>query len=133
MEDVTPILRRVGRLCESLESDAELRDEIEGAGFPSRGWEDLADAIRAGSAEALAKLLDAVEDAAAAAGLDGITYPNREFRPLPGDLPEFRTISGWRCPHRHRCGRVHSATDSAGLRECAVTGDALTWISVDSG
>jgi len=131
MEDLTPVLRRVGQLCASLESDAELRDEIERAGFSSRNWADLADAIRIGSPDALTALLDAVEDAAVAAGLDGITYPTREFRPLSNGLPRFQTISGWRCPHVHRCGRVYPTADSTGTRTCAVTGDALNWISVD--
>jgi len=137
MQDFTPILRRVSQLCESLETDAELREEIERAGFPSGNWENLAAAIRTGSADTLTALLDAVEDAAADAGLDGITHPHREYRPLPGSLPgplpEFRTVSGWRCPHPRRCGRVYPTADASSVRRCAVTGDALTWISVDSG
>ncbi|MGW7408391.1 hypothetical protein ACWGI9_32695 [Streptomyces sp. NPDC054833] len=133
MPDFTPILRRVSQLCESLESDAELREEIERAGFPSENWEELAAAIRAGSADALTELLDAVEDAAADAGLDGVTDPNREYKPLPCGLPDIRTVSGWRCPHPHRCGRVYAAVDPSPIRRCAVTGDALTWISVESG
>lgn len=132
MQDFTPILRRVGQLCESLEADAELREEIERAGFPSGNWEDLAAAIRAGSADTLTVLLDAVEEAAADAGLDGITHPHREYRPLDEVLP-IRKVSGWRCPHSHRCGRVHATADASPVRRCAVTGDALTWISVDSG
>jgi hypothetical protein len=133
MQDLTPILRRVGQLCASLESDAELRGEIESAGFAHWDWDHLADAIRTGSPHALTALLDAIEEAAVAAGLDGITYPTREFRPLPNGLPEFRAVSGWRCPHPHRCGRVYSATDSTATHICAVTGDVLTRISVDSG
>jgi hypothetical protein len=132
MRDSTPVLRRVGQLCASLESDAELRDTIEHAGFQRRGWNDLADAIRTGSPHKLTILLDAVEEAAAKAGLDGVTYPTREFRPIPSG-PGVRTISGWRCPHAHQCGRVHPSTDPTGIRRCAVTGDALAWISVDSG
>ncbi|MFG3200405.1 hypothetical protein [Streptomyces sp. NPDC048192] len=132
MEDLTAVLRRVGLLCANLESDAELRDTIECAGFTGRGWADLADAIRTGSPDALRTLLDAVEDAAEAAGLDGITYPKREFRPLPNVSPAgIRTVSGWRCPHAHRCGRVHSTADPTDTRTCAVTGDPLAWISVD--
>ncbi|MFI5631891.1 hypothetical protein ACIA8E_21465 [Streptomyces sp. NPDC051664] len=137
MPDLTPILRRVSQLCESLESDADLREEIERAGFPSENWEELAAAIRAGSADALTDLLDAVEDAAADAGLDGVTGPNREYKPLPSDRPDglggFRTVSGWRCPHPYRCGRAYAAVDPSPIRRCAVTGDALTWISVESG
>ncbi|MFB7270723.1 hypothetical protein [Streptomyces sp. NPDC056244] len=132
MQDLTPILRRVSQLCESLETDAELREEIERAGFPSNKWEDLAAAIRTGSADTLTALLDAVEDAAADAGLDGITHPHREYRPLEGQ-EGFRPVSGWRCPHPHRCGRVYPTADASSVRRCAVTGDALTWISVDSG
>lgn len=90
MQDPTPIRRRAGQLCQSLESDAELREEIELAGFPSHSWDELAAAIRTGSAATLAALLDAVEQAAAQAGLDGVTYPTREYRQLPGGLPEFR-------------------------------------------
>jgi len=132
MPDLTLQLRRVGRLCASLESDAELRDEIERAGFASRGWTELADAIRTGSPRDLTALLDAIEDAAGAAGLDGITHPTREFRPLPNGLPEFRAVTGWRCPHPHRCGRVELAAEPTDSHRCAVTGDSLTWISVDS-
>ncbi|MFI6897415.1 hypothetical protein ACIBM4_25215 [Streptomyces sp. NPDC050256] len=131
MQNFTPILRRVSQLCESLETDAELREEIERAGFPSGRWEDLAAAIRTGSADTLTALLDDVEDAAADAGLDGITHPHREYIPL--DVSGFGTVSGWRCPHLHRCGRVHPTSDATSVRRCAVTGDALTWISVDSG
>ncbi|HEY9328258.1 MAG TPA: hypothetical protein VIS09_08490 [Streptomyces sp.] len=131
MQNFTPILRRVSQLCESLETDAELREEIERAGFPSAGWADLAAAIRTGSADTLTALLDAVEDAAADAGLDGITHPHREYIPL--DVSGFGSVSGWRCPHLPRCGRVHPTADASPVRRCAVTGDALTWISVDSG
>lgn len=133
MQDPTPIRRRAGQLCQSLESDAELREEIELAGFPSHSWDELAAAIRTGSAATLAALLDAVEQAAAQAGLDGVTYPTREYRQLPGGLPEFRTVSGWRCPHAQRCARVHPAANPSPVRNCAATGDELTWISVDSG
>jgi len=132
MEDLTPVLRRVGQLCATLESDAELRDELELAGFPGEGWDKLAEAVQAGAPQPVLALLDAVEAAAAAAGVDGVTHPTREFRPLPGGLPEFRTITGWRCPHVHRCGRVHPATDPSDVQTCAVTGDPLTWISLDS-
>lgn len=132
MEDLTPVLRRVGQLCVTLESDTELRDELELAGFPDEGWDELAEAVKAGSSQQMIALLDAVEGAAVAAGVDGVTHPTREFRPLPGGLPEFRAITGWRCPHTHRCGRVHPATDSGDVQTCAVTGDPLTWISVDS-
>ena len=132
MQDPTPILRRVGQLCQSLESDAELREEIELNGFPRRSWDELTTAIRAGSVATLVALLDAIEQAAAKAGLDGVTYPTREYRQLPGGLPEFRTVSGWRCPHAQRCGRAQPAADPSPIRSCAVTGDELTWISVDS-
>ncbi|SEP46978.1 hypothetical protein [Amycolatopsis saalfeldensis] len=129
MPDLTPQLRRVGRLCASLESDDELRAEIERGGFPGRGWAELADAIRAGSPRELTTLLDAIEEAAGEADLDGVTDPTREFRPLPnGSAPVVRAVTGWRCPLPHRCGRV----ELAGSPRCAVTGDALTWISVDS-
>lgn len=133
MDDLTPALRRVGQLCAGLEADAGLRDDIERAGLPSGGWTDLADALRTGSVDALTALLDAVEDAAEAAGLDGVTYPTREYRPLPGGLPGFQTVSGWRCPHARRCGRVHPTADAAATRTCAVTGDPLSWVSVDLG
>jgi hypothetical protein len=136
MPDLTPQLRRVGRLCASLESDTNLRTEIEGAGFPSRGWAELAYAIRAGSPHGLAAVLDAIEEAAGEAGLDGVTDPTREFRPLPNGVPPsvpgFRTVTGWRCPQLHRCGRVELAAEPTGSPRCAVTGDSLTWISVDS-
>lgn len=131
MADPTLELRRVGRLCASLESDAELKDEIERGGFPGRGWTELADAIRAGSSRELTALLDAIEDAAGAAGLDGVTHPTREFRPLPGN-GRVREITGLRCPHPRRCGRVEPAAEPDGSRRCAVTGDPLAWISVDS-
>jgi hypothetical protein len=133
MQDFTPVLRRIGQLCASLESDAELRDDIERAGFSNDGWADLAEAIRTGSPDAVAALLDAVENAAAKAGLDGVTYPTRDFHPLPDSSPGFRTVSGWRCPHPRRCGRVHLAANPGDIRRCAVTGDTLTWISADSG
>jgi hypothetical protein len=131
MTDLTPVLRRVRELCAGLESDAELRADIERAGFPHRGWAQLAEAIRAGSADALTALLDAVEDAATATGLDSITYPTREYRPLSNGWPQFSTVSGWRCPHAHRCGRVEPATESTEPRRCAVTGEPLAWVSVE--
>jgi hypothetical protein len=132
MQDATPVLRRCGQLCASLDSDTELRDELEHAGFSGRHWDELADAIRTGSPHAMSALLDQAEQAAAAAGIDGVTYPTREYRSLPNDPPEYRTISGWRCPHQNRCGRVQPSDDPADVQRCAITGDTLTWISVDS-
>ncbi|WP_329072447.1 hypothetical protein [Amycolatopsis sp. NBC_01480] len=128
MPDLTPQLRRVGVLCAGLESDPGLRAEIESGGFPGRGWAELADAIRAGAPRELAALLDAIDEAAGETGLDGVTDPTREFRPLPDGGPGVRTVTGWRCPQPHRCGRV----ELEGSPQCAVTGDALAWISVDS-
>ena len=133
MQDPTPILRRAGQLCQSLESDPELREELEREGkLPSHSWDELAAAIRTGSVATLVTLLDAIERAAADAGLDGVTYPTREYHELP-PTPQYRNISGWRCPHAQRCGRVHPAADRSAVRTCAATGDELTWISVESG
>jgi hypothetical protein len=133
MQDLTAVLRRAGQLCASLVSDAELKRVLDQAGFNARNWAKLSHAITTGSVQQLTALLDAVEEAAANAGLDGVTYPTREFRPLPPGLPGVRTISGWRCPHAHRCGRAHPAADQRDAPRCAVTGDTLSWFSVDSG
>lgn len=132
MQDIALALRRVTRLCTGLGSDATLRDELLRAGFSKRDWTRLVDAVRRGESDSLIPLLDAVEDAATAAGLDGVTVTTRQYQPLPGNSPGVRTVSGWRCPHPRRCERLHAGADPSDAPRCGLTGDSLAWVSVTS-
>jgi hypothetical protein len=125
-------LRRVTRLCSGLDVDATLRDELRRAGFSKRNWARLVDAVRRGESGSLLPLLDAVEAAATAAGLDGVTVATRQYQPLPGNSPGVRTVSGWRCPHPRRCERVAAGADPGDPPRCALTNDPLAWVSVTS-
>jgi hypothetical protein len=124
---------RVGRLCLSLVRDRFLRVVLTEAGVTTAQWESLAEAVRSGAGpETLAPLLDALEETAAAAGVDGITTGGRSFQPLPDAAVGFRTVRGWRCPHPHPCDRVQLSRDRAALL-CPLTADPLTPVRVVSG
>jgi hypothetical protein len=131
--NATAVQRRVAQLCASLESDAELRGEIERGGFSGRQWQELADEIRGGSAANLAVQLNAVETAAVSVGLDGVTSSTRAYSPLERGGHGFIEVTGWLCPHRQSCGRAELAAVPADTRRCALTGDPMTWASVTSG
>jgi len=126
-------VERVGHLCLNLANDPSLRSALAGAGLDSTQWETLVDAVRhgAGSAE-LTPVLDAVEDAAAAAGVDGVTTGDRRFEPLPDASPGFRATRGWRCPHPDPCGHVRISRVRA-APVCPLTTDPLTLVKVVSG
>jgi hypothetical protein len=132
VQDLPMVLRRVARLCTSLAKNESLRHELQQAGFPAEEWESLADAIHdTADSQRLTPLLDAIEDAAAKTGLDGLTSPVRQFEPLPAPSSGYRTVSGWRCPHPRRCGRVD--LDAKVAPVCALTQDPLTQVTVTSG
>ncbi|MET7645860.1 hypothetical protein ABZS83_19945 [Streptomyces sp. NPDC005426] len=133
MDDLTPAQQRIAHLCTSLESDETLRAELEQAGFSAEDWAALVATVRTGAAWDVTSLLDALEEAAAAAGLDGVTSPTRDFRLLPVHSPGMRTVSGWRCPHARPCGRVEAGAAPQPERRCELTGDPLAWVSVTSG
>jgi hypothetical protein len=128
-----PVLRRIAQLCANLKADSTLRAELRNSGVSERDWMRLAEAMRRGELGNVIPMLDAVESAAAAAGIDGVTFPTRQYQPLPGSSPGFRTVSGWRCPHTLPCGRVGVGADRRTERWCALTGDRLAWASVASG
>jgi hypothetical protein len=132
--DLSIVLRRITRLCSSLDQHPDLRAELQNAGFPAGEWESLAEVIREGpDVQRLIPLLDAVEDAAIKAGLDGLTTPVRQFQPPPSPSSGYRTVGGWRCPHARRCGRVITDADPKVVPVCALTRDSLTLVTVTAG
>jgi len=133
--DIDSVLQRLGNLCSFLQEDDDLRDVLENEGrLPADTWRRLAEAAGQGEARSLLPLLDAVDAAGRAAQLDGVTYTTREYKPPPGPGPwRPRTVTGWRCPHQVKCGRVELATDQRIDHQCMLTGDPMTWVSVSSG
>jgi hypothetical protein len=124
---------RVAALCTYLDHDPDVRKALDEGGLTAARWDELVDAVRTGAApDVLAPLLDVVEDAAAAAGLDGVTTGTRRFESLPGSTAGFRVNHGWRCPHAHPCGRVEPDGGDQ-PRACALTADPLTPVKVVSG
>jgi hypothetical protein len=49
--------------------------------------------------------LDAIDDACARHGLDGVTTLARQYRPLPASVTRAATYPTWVCPHG-ACDRV---------------------------
>jgi hypothetical protein len=124
---------RVAVLCARLDRDPETWTVLDEGGMTSAQWDALVDAVRAGAAiEVLVPLLDAVEDAAAAAGVDGVTTTVRQYEPLPGSTAGVRAVRGWRCPHTKPCGRVEPDRGHQ-PPTCALTADPLTPVRVVSG
>ncbi|GGM94608.1 hypothetical protein GCM10011609_35110 [Lentzea pudingi] len=116
---------RVGRLCRNLGDDPDLRRALQ----PGDALNQLADAVKRGAdTDALTALLDAVEDVAASAGIDGVTTGDRQYEALP-DV-SVRTVRGWRCPHTHPCDRVETGRRTP---VCALTSDELAPVKVISG
>ena len=127
------VVDRIGRLCASLARDPELRTALNDVGLPPAHWDTLVEAVYDGAdPDVLTLVLDAIEEAAAAAGVDAITSGNRTFQPLPAAAPGFRTTHGWRCPHPHPCGRAEVRPGS-GTPTCSLTADPLTLVKVVSG
>jgi hypothetical protein len=139
VQDIPPAIRRTGRLCANLEADPTLRELLTESGLSDSTWARIAEAVRQGESDKLIPLLGELEDAAASAGLDGVTGTTREYQPLPTPVPGsisglgMRTVSGWRCPHARPCGRAEVGADSRIERRCELTGDPLAWASVTSG
>ncbi|MFD7780017.1 MULTISPECIES: hypothetical protein [Streptomyces] len=131
--DIESALQRLGNLCTYLQADDDLREVLESDGrLLVDTWTGLAEATGQDDPGGLLPLLDAVDAAGRAAGLDGVTYTTREYRPGPFP-PGPREVTGWRCPHRVACGRVELSADQSVERRCMLTGDAMTWASVSSG
>ncbi|TDD86693.1 hypothetical protein E1293_09280 [Actinomadura darangshiensis] len=121
---------RVAALCEHLDHDPDLLEALDE--LPADRWDELVEAVRSGAAaDVLVPLLDAVDGAAAAAGLDGLTTGTRRYEPLPGGTAGVRAVRGWRCPHPHPCGRVGSGGGD-GTPGCALTSDPLAPVKVVS-
>lgn len=118
----------VARLCENLSRDPGLRAALAAHGAD---WEALATAIRRG--EDADRALQAIESAAEAAGIDGLTSSSRRFEHLPSTGEAPRSIEGWsRCPHPRPCGRAHH-TEGGTAAVCSLTGEPLTPVTVISG
>jgi hypothetical protein len=126
-------MRRIGRLCATLESDPTIRDLLIESGVSGDTWIRIVDAARRGESAELVPLLDELEEAAASASLDGVTDTTREYQPLSPRQPGLRTVDGWRCPHARPCGRAEVGADPRIERRCELTGDPLAWASVTSG
>ncbi|KUJ33576.1 hypothetical protein ADL25_44685 [Streptomyces sp. NRRL F-5122] len=115
-----------------MAGDPGLQAVLHGAGFTRTQWESLVGAVRDGGDPALlTELLDAVEEAAAAVGVDGITSTDRQFQPLPDVTAGVRTAHVWRCPHPRPCGRFEPGSTATPV--CPLTQDPLTPVTVISG
>jgi len=133
VQDISPAIRRIGRLCANLEADSTLRELLTESGVSGSTWARIVEAVRQGESDKLIPLLDELEDAAASASLDGVTGTTRAYQPLPAASPGLRTVSGWRCPHPRPCGRAEVGADPRIDRRCELTGDPLAWAIVTSG
>ncbi|MGP3962748.1 hypothetical protein ACTWPT_42825 [Nonomuraea sp. 3N208] len=123
---------RVAILCAHLDHDPGVRKALDEGGLPAARWDELIGAVRVGAAlDALAPLLDAMDAAAAAAGLDGVTTGTRRFEPLPAAVAGVREVHAWRCPHARPCGRVEPGGDGR-PPVCALTTDPLAAVKVIS-
>jgi hypothetical protein len=126
-------VNRVAALCAHLDRDPYVREALDEGGLTAARWDELVGAVRAGAApDVLVPLLDAVDHAAAVAGLDGITTGTRRFEPLPGGSAGFRAVRGWRCPHARPCGRGEpDRGDQPPV--CPLTADPLVPVKIVSG
>jgi hypothetical protein len=125
-------MTRVAALCANLDLDPRLREALDDGGLTDTEWDALVAAVRAGRpGDDIVSLLDAVEEAAGSAGLDGISTGPRGFEPLPGGTAGTRAVRGWRCPHPRPCGR--GEPDRGGRAPaCALTGDPLAPVRIVS-
>ncbi|MEU8232256.1 hypothetical protein AB0C12_21950 [Actinoplanes sp. NPDC048967] len=126
-------MTRLAALCANLDLDPRLREALDDGGLTGTQWDALVAVVRAGRPDdaVVVALLDAVEDAAGSAGLDGISTGPRGFEPLPGGTAGTRAVHGWRCPHPRPCGR--GEPDRAGRAPaCALTGDPLAPVRIVS-
>ncbi|WP_173060075.1 hypothetical protein [Phytohabitans houttuyneae] len=111
---------RVARLCRRYGS-GELDGYIAAAG----GTEILSRiraAVAAGEGETLAADLDALDDAVAAVGLDGLSTPVRVLPKVPGTTG-YPVLDTEVCPHGV-CSRVEPP-DGSPARRCAISGEPL--------
>jgi hypothetical protein len=74
-------------------------------------------------AERAAADLDALEDALARLGVDGLTHDIRQYRPVPG-TSIHPPVHRWMCPQRC-CLRTEGDTAAQTAPVCAITGVAL--------
>ncbi len=123
---MTAVETRIAALCEQL-ADRELSRLLADAGAEAV-LRRVLEAVRAGEpAKVSLADLDSLEDAAASAGIDGLTTSARAFdrgisTRLPGiggSGPHF----AWVCPHR-RCTRVELDTPDV-PPVCAISGQPL--------
>jgi hypothetical protein len=121
----TDLADRIGRLCVEL-GRGELAGIIGQAGAQPL-LERLVRMLTAETADPaeVAAALDALDEAAARAGIDGLTTGSRAYRPVtwPVGAPQY----GWVCPQR-RCGRAETEPSDGDDYVCAITGAPLTRI-----
>jgi hypothetical protein len=128
-QDISEIGDRIAYLCALLaESDlpadgemaAKTRLERITALVREKRWDE----------DELARVLDELDKAMAAANYGHLTRPTRKYQQLPGD-DRPRQIDVLVCPAPHRCARAVRATD-ADDATCAITGQALKKIRLTS-
>jgi hypothetical protein len=130
VQNTSPAIRQIGRLCARLEADSSLRNLLEEADLSVDFWARITEAVRQGEINELTSLLEELEDGAAAAGLDGITVETRAYKGFP-PVPSV-TVPGWRCPHPRPCGRAEVGAGRGTERRCELTGDLVKWVRVTS-
>ena len=121
----TELADRIRRLCVEL-GRGELA-EIVGQADAEPVLDRLLGMLTAETADPaeVAAALDALDEAAVRAGIDGLTTGARGYRPVtwPVGAPQY----GWVCPQR-RCSRAETEPADGGGYVCAITGAPLTRI-----
>ncbi|MEV2194668.1 hypothetical protein AB0I02_27315 [Streptomyces phaeochromogenes] len=134
---MTEIGDRVSRLCAAM-SEADAWADCAEAGA-SDILREIVTAIRTGTAaddragwsdEELARALDTLDAAMAAADYGYLTRPTRTYPQLPGESHCFR-VDLWVCPATRPCTRSVRARDADGAA-CEITGQGLRKIRLSS-
>ncbi|MER6430729.1 hypothetical protein ABT272_23755, partial [Streptomyces sp900105245] len=121
------IAERLARLCAQAGDDG-LRERAERYGV-GEALTRLGQAARAGSRTAAVTAdLDALDDAFARHGIDGLTVGPRGFEPLRGGRAH-PVVTVWGCPAEASCSRLEPQERQRGSRTpppaCALTGTPL--------
>jgi hypothetical protein len=120
------VAERLGRLCPQAAGEAlEARARRYGAGA---ALERLAAAVRSGATGApVTAELDALDDAFARNGIDGLTRGDRGYEAVRG-APGHPVVTVWACPAPRPCTRLEPREPDgpAGTPLCSLTGDPLT-------
>ncbi len=121
------VAHRVGHLCHQAD-DGQLRTYAQRFGALDV-LDRVVDAIGQGRVDArLEADLDALDDAFARHGVDGLTTGNRGYETWRGS--GHRTITAWQCPQQGACPR-RVPVDDGDPPVCGLTGQAFTELRID--